>query len=482
MDKDLVLHESFIFLLWEGVLPIQRGIRTMRKITAILLAVLLPVWLAIGAFAADTAPPALESTAAILMDAQTGQILYGKNMEEQRYPASITKIMTVLLALENLQLPDQATVSEDAAIQYYDVTHIGLVPGETVTVEQMVYAAMLMSANDACNVLAEKVAGSQEDFAQMMNDRAQKIGATGTHFTNPSGLPEDDHYTTAKDMALITREALQNAEFTKVFGTLSYTMEPTDKNTEARPFINQSDMMKKNSPYYCEGIVGGKLGWTEEAGNTMVTVAQRDGRELICVVLDCASSAGKYKDTQALLDYGFGSFSPATIKRSMMGTHKVEIQKNGKTSATVDCLAENDFTFLLHNSLSQQDVSITYGPPAVVAEGQEVDWNIYFSLPEDTSVMYPVLGQVAIQQDQTLLLSESGEGGTWEGILWLLQETGRLLLTMAIGALILFVVITILLLIRKWMVLRNRKKHRKMLLQKRAELERLRRKQYDIKL
>lgn len=96
-------------------------------------------------------------------------------MEEQRYPASITKIMTVLLALENLQLTDQATVSEDAAIQYYDVTHIGLVPGETVTVEQMVYAAMLMSANDACNVLAEKVAGSQEDFAQMMNDRAQKI-------------------------------------------------------------------------------------------------------------------------------------------------------------------------------------------------------------------------------------------------------------------------------------------------------------------
>ena len=101
----------------------------MRKITAILLAVLLPVWLAVGAFAADTAPPALESTAAILMDAQTGQILYGKNMEEQRYPASITKIMTVLLALENLQLTDQATVSEDAAIQYYDVTHIGLVPG-----------------------------------------------------------------------------------------------------------------------------------------------------------------------------------------------------------------------------------------------------------------------------------------------------------------------------------------------------------------
>ena len=117
-----------------------------------------------------------------------------------------------------------------------------------------------------------------------------------------------------------------------------------------------------------------------------------------------------------------------------------------------------------------------------MAEGQEVDWNIYFSLPEDTSVMYPVLGQVAIQQDQTLLLSESGEGGTWEGILWLLPETGRLLLTLALGARILFVVITILLLIRKWMVLRNRKKHRKMLLQKRAELERLRRKQYDIKL
>ena len=200
MDKDLVLHESFIFLPWEGVLPIQRGIRTMRKITAILLAVLLPVWLAVGAFAADSNPPILESTAAILMDAQTGQILYGKNMEEQRYPASITKIMTVLLALENLQLTDQATVSEDAAIQYYDVTHIGLVPGETVTVEQMVYAAMLMSANDACNVLAEKVAGSQEDFAQMMNDRAQKIGATGTHFTNPSGLPEDDHYTDRKSV------------------------------------------------------------------------------------------------------------------------------------------------------------------------------------------------------------------------------------------------------------------------------------------
>lgn len=454
----------------------------MKKIAAFLLAVLLPVWMAVGAAAAVDAPPALESTAAILMDAQTGQILYGKNMEEQRYPASITKVMTVLLALENTQLTDEAIVSETAAIRYYDITHIGLVPDEKVTMEQMVYAAMLMSANDACNVIAEKVAGSQDAFVQMMNDRAQKMGAAGTHFSNPSGLPAEDHYTTAKDMALITREALQNEEFVKVFSTLDYTMAPTNKSTDSRPFVNQSDMMKKNSPYYCQGIVGGKLGWTEESGNTMVTVAQRDGRELICVVLDCASSAGKYKDTQALLDYGFGSFSTATIKRSMMGTHKVEIQQNGKTSATVDCLAEKDFTFLLHNSLSEQDVTITYGPPSVVQEGQQVDWTIYFNLPEDTTVMCPVLGQVAIQQDQTLLLSESGEGSFWDGALWLCKETGRLLLTMALGALALFVTITILLLIRKWMVLYNRRKHRRMMQQKRQELERLRRKQYDVKL
>ncbi len=254
--------------------------------------------------------PAVYSESAILMEANTGTVIYAKNAEETRFPASITKILTVLLALENGKMNDTITLSYDA-LHKTEGTRIGLDVGETISVESCIYAVLLGSDNECAYALAEHIGGTYEHFVEMMNERAAKIGCVNTHFANPHGLPDDNHYTCAYDMALITKEAMKNSLFRKFFSTKQYTIPATNK-AESRLVNNHHNMvLDKDANYHYEGITGGKNGYTSLALNTLVTTATQNNMDLICVVMK--TSTTHYSDTRNLLNYGFQNFSLVNI-------------------------------------------------------------------------------------------------------------------------------------------------------------------------
>lgn len=255
----------------------------------------------------------LESEAGIVMDAQSGAVIYGKNSKEQYYPASITKIMTALLVLENCSLDEMVTFSRDAV---YNVesgsTNAGIDEGEQMTVEDCLYAMMLKSANEAANALAEHVSGSREAFAELMTRRAKELGCENTSFKNPSGLNDPEHYTTARDFALIVQAAWEMEEFQKIESQLSYKLPPTANDPDGLTVRQEHKMMLEDwSQYYDPDVKGGKTGYTTLAGNTLATVAERDGRTLIVVILKGSKPDHytTYTDTRQLLDYGFEGFA-----------------------------------------------------------------------------------------------------------------------------------------------------------------------------
>ncbi|MCR5607903.1 MAG: D-alanyl-D-alanine carboxypeptidase [Lachnospiraceae bacterium] len=261
------------------------------------------------------AAPEITSGAAILMDVDSKTILYGKAENEQCYPASITKIMTTMLALENSKPEDVITFSH-AAIYNIDSgsTHIGMNEGEQIKMQDALYAVMLASANEVANGVAETVAGSNEKFAEMMNNKAAELGCKNTHFVNPHGLQNKNHYTTCYDMALISREALKNEEFRKIIGTSSYTIGETNLTNEKRAFTNHQQMLSGNKypQYKYEGCLGGKTGYTSSANNTLVTFAERNGVTLVAVIMKSDFNS-QYQDTIALMDYGFKNFKSFNI-------------------------------------------------------------------------------------------------------------------------------------------------------------------------
>ncbi|OUQ59969.1 hypothetical protein B5E58_02450 [Tyzzerella sp. An114] len=245
---------------------------------------------------------------AILMDASTGEILYEKNMHEQLYPASITKLMTVLLAFEYGKLDETVTFSEEAIFGIErNSSHIALDVGEQITLEQCLYAILLQSANEASLGVAEHIGGSKEGFADMMNEKAKELGCQNTHFVNPNGLHDDNHYTSAYDMALIAKEVLKYDKFREIIATLKYEIPPTNKQPETRYLYAQHQMIKPPSIYVYEGCEGGKTGFTNQALNTLVTYTKRDDTELIAVVLK-DTGANTYVDTKTLFDYGFENY------------------------------------------------------------------------------------------------------------------------------------------------------------------------------
>ncbi len=256
----------------------------------------------------------LSSDAAILMDATTGEILYEKNSNKKEYPASITKIMTALLAFESGKMDETITFSHDAIFGIEPgSSHIALQEEEQITMEQAMYALLLRSANEAALGIAEQVDGSVEKFATHMTERAKELGCKNTNFVNPNGLHSENHYTTAYDMALIAKEALKFEDFKNIIQTTYYEIPPTNKQEETRYLYGQHQMIKPPSIYVYEGCEGGKTGFTDEAQNTLVTYAKRNDTELIAVVFQC-KGAQHYEDTIKLFDYGFSQFK--TVKLS----------------------------------------------------------------------------------------------------------------------------------------------------------------------
>ena len=259
--------------------------------------------------------PAVQAGGAIVMDMDTGTVLYAKNVDQTFYPASITKIMTALVAIENGDLNKVISCSE----LVYDIeegsSHLGIAPGEEVTLEQALYGLMLESANDLAMAIAVEIGGSIDGFANMMNEKAAQLGCTNTHFVNPHGLHNENHYTTAADMAKIAAAAYANPVFRKICSTVEYSIPPTNTTEETRYLLNHHRMLQHSSEFYREYCTGGKTGYTSDAWNTLVTFGEMNDLRLVCVVLRGNGAYRNYDETAALMEYGFVNF----VHTSLLG-------------------------------------------------------------------------------------------------------------------------------------------------------------------
>ncbi len=305
------------------------------------------------------APPSLYSQAAVLMDADTGQVLWGKNMRQKMYPASLTKVVTCLLAMEKGNPEDVVTMTDEGVFTVpRSTTHIALTTGEQLTLEQLEYAMMVESANDAANGVAIHIGGSIEQFAGMMNKKAAQIGAAGSHFTNANGLPDNDHYTTAYDLGLFTKEALKYPEFRKLAGSQRYEIPPTNKQKDTRILNNRQYMFFLNDTY--PGAFAGKTGWTEEAGKTLITIAERDGVTLICVVLKASGTVdAEFKDSTALLDYGYDHFKRSYVPKEKIPSGEISFTSSAGETVTAIPQIEQDMPVLLPDGVTADELAVS---------------------------------------------------------------------------------------------------------------------------
>jgi len=295
------------------------------KILSYILIVTLISALFMPTSAAALTDPVTQSKAVVLADARTGSLLYTKSSDEKVYPASTTKIMTVLLAIEAIEagkvaLTDSVTASSNImAGLSEDGSTSGIVPGETMTLESLLYCTMLSSANEACNIIAEYIAGDVSTFVGMMNARAQELGCTGTNFTNTHGLPDYNHYTTAHDLALIALEAYKHPLFMEICNTATRTIPATNVSPE-RTLSNTNGLINNDSElypgYYYEYAKGIKTGHTNDAGYCLVSSAEKDGVSLLCVIMGgtAVNKVDKieytnFTDSVAVYNWGFENFS-----------------------------------------------------------------------------------------------------------------------------------------------------------------------------
>lgn len=317
----------------------------MKKIISTVIALLVVVNVFINtepAYAASS-PPEIIGEAAVLIDAKTGEVLFHKNMNKQLYPASTTKIMTAILALEHLDLSNTMVI--DAETPYTIGSRIYLLEGEKITTEQVLNALLIESANDAAVALGKAVAGDIPTFAKMMNEKAKELGAKHTHFTNANGLPDENHVTTAYDLAMMANYAMKKPEFRKIVTTYRYIIPKTNRQ-DTRYLYNTNRLLYDEvtkvpvngvpRPAKYDGCTGIKTGFTDEAGGTLVASAKRGNTELLVVVLKSTSS-GRFGDSIALLDYGFEHYKSvkALDKGSPLGTVKVKRGDVGKIDAAL---------------------------------------------------------------------------------------------------------------------------------------------------
>lgn len=319
------------------------------------------------------AQPEVSSEAAILIDLQSGQILYQKNKDKRMYPASTTKILTGLIAMKRGNLSDMVKVSREAC--QTDGSAVGLQEGENIKLENLLYAMLLSSGNDAAVAVAEHISGSVDGFVRLMNDEARAMGAVSSHFANPHGLHDPNHYTTASDLALIAREAMKNNIFRKYVGTYSYQF----KRTLPRPVngIPQEDFVNLNhllwpGPFEYKGVTGVKTGYTDEARRCLVSSAERNGRELLVVVMKAENNL-IYKDSIALLDYGFNQFRQVELVREGSPAGSAKVKKG--VEEEVGAVASAGFNYDLPvggNPAIEKKVNFDVNLEAPVKKGQKV--------------------------------------------------------------------------------------------------------------
>lgn len=332
----------------------------------------------------------VQSPSAILIHASSGQVLYERNADEKMHPASTTKIMTAILALENKSLKDTVTIDANTPFAITG-SHIALEVGETLTLEQLLYAALLNSANDAALSLAVFVGGNEKKFVAMMNEKAQSLGMTNTHFNNPHGLTDEDHYTSARDLATLAKYAMENPEFQKIVSTISYTIAPTNKKTEARNLFTTDRLLFANNSAkylitvnnerrytYYEGATGIKNGYTSAAKNCNVASAERNGVSLIAVVLGAEGNT-VWSDTHLLLDYGFSNYKSSQIAFKNEYVDQIPIQ-NGDRPDVAAIIPKNLYALIPASDVSKlkKELILSAGLEAPISKDTAVGEVIFY--------------------------------------------------------------------------------------------------------
>ncbi len=338
--------------------------RGWAAIAAVCLILRLLAW-AVPVSAAET-PEGLYAQAAVVMEAKTGRILYEKNGNEQRAMASTTKLMTMVIALEYGDFSKPVTVSERAASQ--PKVNMSLRTGETFRLKDLLYALMLQSCNDAAVAIAEAVAGSVEEFCWLMNMKAVSLGAVQTHFATPNGLDREDHYSTAVDMALISRYVLGNEEAMAILKTPSYTIAKDAVNSRSVSLVNKNPLLTSYA-----GAIGGKTGFTAKAGLCLVGMAQRDGVTLIAVVLGAGwppHSTYRVRDCQKLFEYAFTRYRFASLPVSERDTGEPVEVHNGRKDRVSTCVSGEAEYYLCEEDLWELEYDLPYVVEAPVRKGQ----------------------------------------------------------------------------------------------------------------
>lgn len=302
--------------------------------------------------------PDIVGECAILIEPNTGTVLYEKDPNKKMYPASITKIMTALLTLEHCDMNETVVYSKkNIESLTAEDSNIQCKVGEKMKVKDCLYALMLSSANEAATALAEHISGNTEEFANLMNARAKKAGAKNTHFANPNGLHNENHYVTAYDMAMIMKDAIKYPAFLDIIHSTTYTIPANNKRTEPFTSYQKHMMIYPTSQYYDADVIGGKTGYTDQAGKTLVTYAKRGDVSLISVVLKSNGDV-VFEDTKKLLDYGFDNFTYVNVSENdtkfNSDSSNTLVSPFSKTNASIS--VDKDASILLPNGVKFDDL------------------------------------------------------------------------------------------------------------------------------
>lgn len=361
----------------------------MKKLTAALCAVLLVLCMFVPGAAA--AGPALGATRAYcIIDADTGLVLAQQNMNEELHPASITKVMTLGLACEKAQGDwdgKKLTVShEDVySLAGTDSSHIALLEGEEVPLTDALYATQMASANDGANLLAEYFGGGTiADGVEKMNAKVKELGLAHTHFSNPHGISDEDHYTSCYDMAQILRWALEQPGFEQVFTRNEmYTMDPTNIQPVTRYFSQQDKIRIGSSRYHITSVKGSKLGYTNTARYSYACLAEQNGVRFICVTMQSELSTDKYNDVRTLLDYAFSTFTGYTDLPARGVTAQLPVMGGGGSLGTVT-VSDPGVRLLLADGLTAEDVDVALELPETYLLGTEPEVYAVYTVKDGT--------------------------------------------------------------------------------------------------
>lgn len=320
----------------------------------------------------------VDSKASLVVETNSGKIIHQDNAEVQNYPASVTKILTAIIVLEKCELNDIVTVTKSAISNIPSGYVVApLLEGEKIKVEDLLYALMLKSSNDAAYVLAEHVGGSVDGFSEIMNKKAKEIGCKNSHFVNPNGIHNENHYTTAYDMYLIAKYAMKNEKFVKIVSTYQYTLPATNKyRKNDRIMKNTNNFVNPTNKYYNENVKGIKTGTTLQAGNCLITNISKNGFDVITVILGAKTSESKFSETKRMINYVFDNYEYTDIHKKGDVIKNIEVEKATKETKSLNLVVSDDIKVINNVKIKAEEIepeiTLNENIIAPIFQGQEL--------------------------------------------------------------------------------------------------------------